>query len=74
MLTVGDTVLLRLVEALDTVTQLRPAPTTGLLGLQNARPEKLRDVLQFVGGETQKKLPRLAPLLVGHDRTERLHQ
>src|SRR5438093_8800403 len=69
VLAIRDAVLLRLVESLDAVIQLRARPAVGLLGFENARAEEFGDILQFVGGKAQEKLARFTPLLVRNDRT-----
>ena len=74
MLPVADAVLLRLIEALDAMTQLRTGPSARLLGLEDTRPEEFRYILQLVGGKAEKKLPSLAPLVDGCDSAEGLHQ
>jgi len=74
VLAVGDAALLRLIEALDAMTQLRTGPSARLLGLQDTGPEEFRYILQLVGGKAEKELPRLAPLLNGCDCAEGLYQ
>jgi len=74
VLPIGNTVLLRPVEALDTVIQSGACPTARVFGFKDARSKKLRNVLQLVSGKAQEELARFAPLLVTNDRAKRFHE
>lgn len=70
---VGPVSAARLIEQLDRIGQAGTGPCAGLLGLKNAGPHELDNVIQFVGGKALEKGASLTPVGLANHAAQCAH-